>query len=103
MPIIGILASGISGNLGPVDQWTSIASPPIAFSNQSGAAISGVVYMAGGTDGTSELSTTYAYNIGSNTWSTKASMPATKTNGSAAAVGNIIYFFAGISGSTAEK
>jgi N-acetylneuraminic acid mutarotase len=57
------------------DSWTIGAPVPVPLTDHATAVWNGVIYVAGGFDGTGTVNTLYAYNIASNSWSTLAPMP----------------------------
>ncbi len=68
--------------------WLSLANMPGARITPFAAAINGVIYVAGGDNGTSDDATLQEYAISSNTWTTGASMPGGRYQGDGAAVIN---------------
>ena len=58
-------------------------------------AIHGKLYVAGGSDGVTQLNTLYIYNIASNTWTTGANMPVAAEAPGSAVLHNKLYVFGG--------
>ena len=54
------------------NSWTTLAHMPQASWLQGFGVINGKLYVAGGSDGFTQLNTLYIYNIASNTWTTGA-------------------------------
>jgi hypothetical protein len=57
------------------NSWTTGAPIPSALSDMATVLWNGVVYVAGGYDGTGDVNTLYAYDIAADTWTTLAPMP----------------------------
>lgn len=74
--------------------WTTKKPMPAARSTPNVEAINGIVYVAGGQNGT-EQSSLFAYNPVTNTWATKASMPEGRYAGNGAGVINGRLYVAG--------
>ncbi len=86
-------------------RWTSMASMPTARERAAAAGLDGVIYVAGGSDGStpetsSPLKTMEAYHVSTNTWKRRAHMR-TARDGAAAVAGTDgrIYIIGGYDGS----
>lgn len=65
-----------------VGSWSSMAPHPTALSGAAAAALGGLLYVAGGHDGTSDSSGLHAFSPSSGTWTLLTSMPAPRFGGS---------------------
>ena len=59
-------------------------------------AINGKLYVAGGSDGVTQLNTLYIYDIASNTWTTGANVPVAAEAPGSAVLHNQLYLFGGV-------
>jgi N-acetylneuraminic acid mutarotase len=76
--------------------WTVLAPLPTARGGAAAAAIDGLIYVAGGLNGSgASVDTVEVYDPGSNTWSTAAAMPTRRDNPGAAAVDGKLTVFGG--------
>lgn len=78
------------------DTWTAKAPMPTGRSEVAGAAIDGIIYVAGGAHNGSILATVEAYNTASDTWSTVTPLPLPLIDASAAAVNGTLYVMGGL-------
>jgi N-acetylneuraminic acid mutarotase len=79
------------------DTWTTLA-PMVQGSLVSGfGVIHGKLYVAGGSDGVTQLNTLYIYDIASNTWTSGANMPMAAEAAGSAVLHNKLYLFGGAS------
>lgn len=88
------------------DQWTTLASFPIATSHIASAAVAlnGRIIVAGGETAHEQASAkVYAYNPQSNAWVSLTSLPGTRFSGVLAAIGADLYFTTGSSQTTTWK
>jgi hypothetical protein len=69
---------------------------PTARYELTSSAVNNVIYVIGGKNGSSYLSTNEAYDPATNSWTTKASMPTARTGLTSSAVNNVIYVIGGI-------
>jgi N-acetylneuraminic acid mutarotase len=94
----GTVLTTVQAYSGSTNTWSTKASLPAARWRGNGVAtINGVIYLAGGVDGTKpgHKKTLYAYNGASNSWSSKASMPAAGGCGGSGAISGILYVIVG--------
>ena len=83
----------------PSDTWTTGAPMPVALSDMATALWNGIIYVAGGDNGSPlPVNTLYAYNIGTNTWSTLAPMPTGLFLPGFGAINGKLYIASGYSG-----
>ncbi len=68
---------------------------PTKRSGMAGAVSNGRIYVIGGGNRTTILSTNEAYNPGSNTWTTLTPMPTARVGACAEAVGSTIHVLGG--------
>ena len=72
--------------------WTTKAPLPVGGSTSAGAAINGILYVAGGNNG-SPMANLQAYNTTNNTWSSLAAMPGGRyQNSGMGVISNQLYF-----------
>ncbi len=72
--------------------WTAKASLPIGGNSLSAAAINGILYVAGGNNG-SPMASLQAYNVTNNTWGSLAAMPGPRyQNPGIGVISNKLYF-----------
>ena len=85
--------------------WTSKSLLPAARYDGNGAwHINGVLYLAGGRNGSGALTKTlYAYGIGSNTWAAKAPLPILSGCGGTVGINNLLYVLTGCDSTSAFK
>src|ERR1700682_988158 len=92
--MLGILASlllSVPANAA----WKSMATPPVPTGYAAAESINGIIYVAGGANGSAKNSTLQAFNPTTNTWTTLASMPLTFYPGDGAGVINSQLYVAG--------
>src|ERR1700674_2609200 len=75
--------------------WKSMATPPVPTGYAAAESINGIIYLAGGANGSAKNSTLQAFNPTTNTWTTLASMPLTLYQGDGAGVINSQLYVAG--------
>jgi hypothetical protein len=75
--------------------WTTGAAMPARLGAPATMLWNGVIYVAGGFDGTQAVDTLYAYDIASDTWTTRAPMPQTVYAPGFAAINGKLYVAAG--------
>jgi subtilisin family serine protease/N-acetylneuraminic acid mutarotase len=88
-----------------LDRWSSKAPMPAARSDGSGtAAINGVLYLAGGMNGSGIVTKTlYAYSVAANSWSTKAPLPTPSGCGGTGVISGQLYVLTGCSTRTGSN
>lgn len=79
------------------DTWTTLAPMPQGSLVAGFGAINGRFYVAGGSDGHTQLNTLYIYDIASNTWTSGANMPMAAEAAGSAVLHNKLYLFGGAS------
>jgi hypothetical protein len=77
-----------SMTIGASSIFSALAPLPAARMMAAGAAVNGIVYVAGGQDGSHDRAELYGYSPGTNSWSTLAPMPGGRYQGSGAATIN---------------
>jgi N-acetylneuraminic acid mutarotase len=88
------------------NSWTTKAALPAARWRGNGVAtINGIIYLAGGVDGTrpGHKNTMYAYNAATNSWSTKASLPVAGGCGGSGAINGIVFVLIGCDSLTSQS
>ena len=83
------------------DSWTVKASMPTGRDSCAGAAVNGIIYVAGGFNGTSNLATVEAYTPATDSWSAVTPLPYRVATASAAAVNDTLYVMGGFNDSNA--
>jgi serine protease AprX len=78
------------------NSWTTLAPMPQALWLHGFGAIHGKLYVAGGSDGHTQLNTLYIYDIASNTWTTGANVPMAEEAAGSAVLHNQLYLFGGL-------
>ncbi len=95
VPAAGILASGYVYDPS-TQQWSPIASAPQALEAPAAAFLGGKMYLAGGWDGTGNVSSrVYAYDPGSDSWSQAGTMPLGLAAASTAVLDGQMYLIGG--------
>ncbi|MBI2853181.1 MAG: PKD domain-containing protein [Chloroflexi bacterium] len=80
--------------------WATKTSMPEPRTWAAAGVINGVLYVAGGTDGSGPINTLWSYDATANTWSTLASMPGPRDTGvGAGVIDGKLYVAGGWSGS----
>jgi hypothetical protein len=74
---------------------------PTARDQVAGAAVNGIIYVAGGYSSTGAVATVEAYNTASDTWSTVAPLPFRLYGASAAALNGTLYVMGGFNSGNA--
>src|SRR5260370_3934678 len=92
--MVGILAALLL-SLPANAAWKPMATPPIPTGYAAAESINGIIYVAGGANGSAKNSTLQAFNPTTNTWTTLASMPLTLYQGDGAGVINSQLYVAG--------
>jgi N-acetylneuraminic acid mutarotase len=94
----GTVLSKVEAYNPATNTWSTKAAVPAARWRTNGTAtINGVIYLAGGVDGTKpgHKKTLYAYTAATNTWSTKAPMPVAGGCGGSGAINGIVFVLIG--------
>lgn len=76
--------------------WRTLASLPQALWVYGFGVINGKLYVAGGSDGLTQLNTLYIYDIASNTWTIGANVPVAVEAPGCAVLNNHLYVFGGV-------
>src|ERR1700674_126861 len=92
--LVGILAALLL-SLPANAAWKPMATPPVPTGYAAAESINGIIYLAGGANGSAKNSTLQAFNPTTNTWTTLASMPLTLYQGDGAGVINSQLYVAG--------
>lgn len=79
--------------------WSTGAPMPAALADHAAVLDNGIVYIAGGYNGTTSVNTLYAYNIAGNSWSTLAPMPQALYLPGFGAINGKVYIASGNTGS----
>jgi serine protease AprX len=80
------------------NSWTTLAHMPQALLVPGFGMIHGKLYVAGGSDGVTQLNTLYIYDIASNTWMTSPNhLPVAAEAPGCAVLHNQLYLFGGVS------
>jgi N-acetylneuraminic acid mutarotase len=77
------------------NSWGLLPAMPTARTDMTGGEIAGILYVVGGTDGTSELDTCEAYEIASETWRDCPPMLLPRNQAGAAPLNGNLYVFGG--------
>lgn len=89
--LIAALA-GLSSSALAQNGWSTKASLPTGGSTMSAAAINGILYVAGGNNG-SPMANLQAYNVTNNTWSSLTALPGGRyQNSGMGVISNKLYF-----------
>jgi hypothetical protein len=99
----GILACCLCLNLPPAlaapGSWTRKADLPVGLALHAGCQVDGILYVVGGSGGSSllptQLKTVFAYDPATDAWSPRKDMPTARRCPAAAAVNGIIYVIGG--------
>jgi N-acetylneuraminic acid mutarotase len=79
--------------------WLPLAPMPTGRGGLAAAAVNGLIYAIGGSNGSADVNTVEVYNPSTNSWSTAAPMPTARFGLAAAAVNGLIYAIGGLNGS----
>ena len=79
------------------NSWTTLEPMPQGSWVAGFGIIHGELYVAGGSDGVTQLNTLYIYDIASNTWTTGENMPVAAEAPGSAVLHNHLYVFGGVS------
>jgi subtilisin family serine protease len=94
----GIVLAKVEAYNPATNSWSTKAPVPAARWRTNGTAtVNGVIYLAGGVDGTKpgHKKTLYAYSAATNRWSTKAPMPVAGGCGGSGAINGIVFVLIG--------
>lgn len=80
--------------------WAARSAKPTGVSDAGAAVIDGIIYVAGGNNGTTQVAALEAYNPATNTWTAKAPLPAALQGAAVVAVGSKLYVIGGYAGSS---
>ena len=80
------------------DSWTTGAPMPSTLSDMATVLWNGIVYIAGGYNGTDDVNTLYAYDIAADTWTTLAPMPQAMDSPGFGAINGKLYIASGYAG-----
>jgi subtilisin family serine protease len=75
--------------------WTTLASMPQGSWVTGFGVINGKLYVAGGSDGVTQLNTLYIYDVATNTWTTGANLPVGAEAPGSAVLHGHLYVFGG--------
>ena len=75
--------------------WSSLKADPGPRNEACTMALGGLLFVAGGSDNASLLSTTESYSLSQNSWTWKAHMPHASTGPGSAAYNGLMYCFGG--------
>src|SRR5258707_14159142 len=92
--MVGILAALLL-SLPANAAWKPMAPPPVPTGYAAAESINGIIYLAGGANGSAKNATLQAFNPTTNTWTTLANMPITLYQGDGAGVINSQLYVAG--------
>ena len=81
------------------DSWATRSAKPTGVSDAGAAVIDGLIYVAGGNNGTTQVAALEAYNPATNTWTSRAPLPAALQGAAVVAVGSTLYVLGGYAGS----
>src|SRR5260370_39228049 len=92
--MVGILAALLL-SLPANAAWKPMATPPVPTRYAAAESINGIIYVAGGANGSAKNSTLQAFNPTTHTWTKLASMPLTLYQGDGAGVINSQLYVTG--------
>ncbi|MDN4473492.1 Kelch repeat-containing protein [Demequina zhanjiangensis] len=79
-----------------IDTWSALADMPTARGGVNAATTGGLIYVAGGMDGTgASIDTVEVYDPSNDTWSTVAPLTQRRDNAAMAAIGGLVYVVGG--------
>ena len=93
---LGFLAIMGAGQTYGQGIWESKASMPTARQNAATGVINGKLYVVGGYNGSSSLTTLEVYDPATNTWEAKAPMPTARNSMSGEVIGGKLYVVGGV-------